>query len=485
MAASTQRSAAEQIITVTGWAEDPDTTSPIQVRVGMDGQAVETVTANLSRPDVNRIYHNGTQHGFTARVTASDAEHSMCLRALNVLAGRTSPIIGCKIVIARHPVPPSAPHVTATPQYGAATVSWTPGADGGAPPDSYSVHWAGHTKVVNASIHTVGIIALAPGTAYTFSVTAHNLAGTGPAGAATVTIPRQPPPQTTPAPVSTSHYPRNLTGTSTDATQLRGWGASDAAHNPGGHSYVILLDIVGQSTRNGQDGVVLSATSRFITYAALVTAVNAYVDGYASQQPLTAPVTIAVGTNNDMTVNATTGAQWAREVINPIGTHAAKYSGISIAGANDVEPGFSADAAHSRAWLSGFLGATSRRFVFNGSADGCNWSAINGGCNNGWTAADLYWLSGGASPSRILGLPQIYNATMPKQWKYMSLTGVAGSQPKINFGGPLTEWTACSQAGSCSSLTGHNAWTALWDVIRSDARSSQGSLPWSTDLRIN
>jgi hypothetical protein len=194
---------------------------------------------------------------------------------------------------------------------------------------------------------------------------------------------------------------------------------------------------------------------------------------------------IALGTNNDMTVTTSTGLIWARNVVNPVVRHAARYSGMSIAGANDYEPGFTANAAQSRAWLNGYLHGTTRPFVFNGSADGCNWTRVSGGCNNGWRASDLYWLSGGAAPSRIVGLPQIYNQTMAQQWKYISLTGIASKRHKINFGGPLTEWTACHQAGSCGSMTGPTAWRALWKAVRSDARISQGSLPYSTDLRIN
>ena len=104
--------------------------------------------------------------------------------------------------------------------------------------------------------------------------------------------------------------------------------------------------------------------------------------------------------------------------------------------------------------LEDIAAATKAPFVFNGSADGCSWTAPAKGCNNGWTMAGLYQLAGGLAPTRIVNLPQIYNTTMPKQWKYISLTGVNAGSPRINFGGPLTEWTACDQAGGCGSITG-------------------------------
>jgi len=158
---------------------------------------------------------------------------------------------------------------------------------------------------------------------------------------------------------------------------------------------------------------------------------------------------------------------------------------MRIAGADDMEPGFSATYAQTSAWLGGYLDATAAPFVFNGSADGCAWTVTNGHCNNGWWMSGLYHLAAGAAPTRIINLPQIYNTTMAAQWKYISLTGIGLGHPRISFGGPLTEWTACTQAGGCGSLTGHTAWTTLWNDLQSDPRLAVGSLPYSTDLRID
>ncbi|MCL2780208.1 MAG: hypothetical protein FWD74_01720 [Actinomycetia bacterium] len=292
-----------------------------------------------------------------------------------------------------------------------------------------------------------------------------------------------PPPATSPQPVSTSRYLRDLKGAATDLTVMRNRGVTDAANNPTGHSYLMLLAAGGQDHARG--GVVLTATTKFITYANLVAAVNAYVDGYASRMLPGAPAVIAVGTNNDMDVSATTGVEWANLVVKPIASHAARYSGIGIAGADDMEPGFRGGVSATRSWLTGYLGATKAPFVFFGSADGCSWTASGGACNNGWKASDLYWLGAGAAPSRIIALPQVYNATMANQWRYISITGTVARKPRINFGGELTEYTACRQAGSCASMGGNAAWKSLWAAIRTDSRTSQSAMPYSTDLRIN
>ena len=76
-------------------------------------------------------------------------------------------------------------------------------------------------------------------------------------------------------------------------------GHADAAANPAGYSYVMLLDVGGQDQAGG--GVWLSATNRFLTYAQLVAAVTSYLDGYAAAQVAGAPASIVIGTNNEST----------------------------------------------------------------------------------------------------------------------------------------------------------------------------------------
>ena len=428
-------------------------------------------------------------HGFSVRFAASDGEHKVCATAVNVLGGTGDTPFGCRIINAVHPVVPSAPRaVQASGGFGGATVTWTaPTSDGGAPWTSYTVTSSpgGHPVTVPRSRTTATVTGLSSNTHYSFSVVAANVAGRSlPGHSPIIVTDNSPPPQTTPAPISTSRYIRNIHGSSiTDLNQMRAEGAADAARNPSGHAYVILLDIGGQDQADG--GVVLSATTRFVSYADLVRDLNAYVDGYASQQKPSAPVTIAIGTNNDMDVSAASGATWARYAVNPVAAHAAGLPGMRIAGANDIEPGFRGTYAQTKAWLHGYLGATSAPFVFNGSADGCAWTVTARGCNNGWTMAGLYHLSAGAAPTRFVNLPQIYNNTMAAQWKYISLTGVGMRKPRINFGGALTEWTACAQVGGCGSLTGVNAWLQMWSQLQSHPSLKVASLPYSTDLRID
>jgi len=299
-----------------------------------------------------------------------------------------------------------------------------------------------------------------------------------------ITTQKAPPPQTSPAPISTSRYIRNITGASRgDLSTMRSEGAADARANPSGHGYLSVLAVGGQDESRG--GVILSAGIRYVSYGDLVKNLQSYVDGYASQQRFSAPVTIAIATNNDIDVYHASGVSFANHVIDPVQSYARRYPGITIAGSDDMEPGFRAGYSATKSWLQGYLSATSAPFVFTGSADGCAWSYTGGSCNNGWTMSDLYYLTAGAYPIRMINLPQIYNTTMAAQWRYISLTGVRAHHPRINFGGALTEWTACRQARSCGSLTGNSAWRAMWSQLRAEPALRPSSLPYSTDLRID
>ncbi|HET6877960.1 MAG TPA: fibronectin type III domain-containing protein [Jatrophihabitans sp.] len=467
-------------ITVSGWALDPDVTDPIQVSFTVDGTTTGppvTADATANLPAQWSAY--GTAHGFTATLPATTSAHTLCATGTNLGSGIDASL-GCANVPAWVPSPPSAPQLgTASATAHRITVTWLASADdGGAPVTGYQVTGNGATQQLPATATTATLTGLAPATTYQVSVAAVNSVGAGTAATVKVTTKQAPiPPQTTPAPVSTSHYLRNLTGASAhDVPLMRAMGAKDAGYNPSGHRYLVLQDIGAQSG----NGVLLSATIKWISYAALVRALNAYVDGYASTQKSNAPMLLAIGTNNDGAVSSAEGTTWADKVVDPVAAHAAQYPNIVVAGADDMEPGFSATVGATRAWLSGFLGATKQQFVFNGSADGCP-TGTGTRCNNGWTTGDLHWLSAAAGLGRIIALPQIYNTAMPHQWHTISADG---AHP-VYFGGPLTEWTACDQTKSCYSMTNVTAWSALFSALGKDPRTKMAAMPYGTDLRVN
>jgi hypothetical protein len=74
--------------TASGWALDPDTTSPIRVHIYVDGHATVALTADTTRLDVGRIYGKGDNHGYTATVKATYGTHQVCVYAIDTTGGR-------------------------------------------------------------------------------------------------------------------------------------------------------------------------------------------------------------------------------------------------------------------------------------------------------------------------------------------------------------------------------------------------------------
>ncbi len=474
------------VVTVSGWTLDPDTAAPIKVQITSDGVNRQLLTANQAAAGSSASWPRyGTNHGYSAGVSIDGNEHIVCAVALNTLVGKDISL-GCSRITTSGTSAPAAPTgLSAWPGSKVISLNWTAARAVASPVTSYEITVVPGNRVITVAGAAVSapVTGLTNGVTYSFSIRAINALGRS-SVAVVIGSPSNIPPQVNPAPVSTSHYVRNITGNAAiDIPLMRKMGAIDASYNPSGHSYLVLLQIGGQDEYS--QGVLLSAIARYVSYPTVVSAMKAYLDGYATTQKPYAPLTLAVGTNSDVDVSSSAGASWARNVVNPVAAYATRYSGATVAGANDIEPGFSATASQSRAWVSGYLGATTTKYVFNGSADGCSTSSAGSHCNNGWTAADLQWLSGGAAPTRTISLPQIYNYAMPLQWKNISLTGTSAGRPRIYFGGPLTEVTACGQAGSCGSISNVDAWNRLWSAISSTAATKQSEMPHGTDLRIN
>ncbi len=295
---------------------------------------------------------------------------------------------------------------------------------------------------------------------------------------------------------STSHYIRST-------ADLTATGCADATAN-GARRSVVVLDIGAQRTDVGtsadQWGVWLSLVNTHVTDAQLVPLLQSYVTGYGNCMAATGKLLLAVATNNDSRqyftsgstcptppsgspdpLGAAGGAEWAH-VITQLATAAAGHPGITVAGANDIEPGFAGCVSQASAWISALLAGTSGPYVFIGSADGCP-AALGSAkaCLAGWTQTQIHDLAYGLSPSRSIPLPQVYTLGMAAQWANISRNGGA----PINFGGVLTEVAACASAGGCVSLSSPSAWNDLSNrlSITTGQRASAG--PYTTDLRVN
>lgn len=81
-----------------GWVIDPDTTAPVAVHVYVDGVGAAVVNANVSRPDVARVYpSSGPDHGIDVQLRMSAGTHQVCSYGINVGAGSNA-LLGCHTV---------------------------------------------------------------------------------------------------------------------------------------------------------------------------------------------------------------------------------------------------------------------------------------------------------------------------------------------------------------------------------------------------
>lgn len=85
------------VLTVSGWSFDPDTTAAIQVSVYVDGVFSGRLTANWPRPDVAAYFpFMGSAHGFHGSVRASTVgRHTVCVYGIGA-GGPPNPLLGCR-----------------------------------------------------------------------------------------------------------------------------------------------------------------------------------------------------------------------------------------------------------------------------------------------------------------------------------------------------------------------------------------------------
>jgi uncharacterized protein YkwD len=90
-------SAAPGTLRVAGWTVDPDTATPTQIAVYVDGVGVSWFPATGSRPDIAAAFPGyGPNHGFDASFAASGGAHTVCVYSINIGAGAGNPLLGCR-----------------------------------------------------------------------------------------------------------------------------------------------------------------------------------------------------------------------------------------------------------------------------------------------------------------------------------------------------------------------------------------------------
>jgi cellulase/cellobiase CelA1 len=94
-------SGAARRVTVHGWTFDrDDLRQPVTVRVTVGGTVAGSVLANGRRPDVDRVYGVGADHGFAVTVAAPSGRRTVCATALGIGGGGNGSM-GCTTVTVR------------------------------------------------------------------------------------------------------------------------------------------------------------------------------------------------------------------------------------------------------------------------------------------------------------------------------------------------------------------------------------------------
>jgi hypothetical protein len=83
-------------VRVAGWTLDPDTTAAIPVHVYVDGAFRGAMLASSDRPDVAAAFGVTATRGFDLTVPAGPGSHTVCVYAINNLAGATNALLGCR-----------------------------------------------------------------------------------------------------------------------------------------------------------------------------------------------------------------------------------------------------------------------------------------------------------------------------------------------------------------------------------------------------
>lgn len=87
------------LVTLSGWAIDPDSADPIETAVYVDGQFATNLVANQARPDVGSAYAGyGDAHGINHSVPIGPGFHTVCTYGINQGPGNNT-LIACRWVM--------------------------------------------------------------------------------------------------------------------------------------------------------------------------------------------------------------------------------------------------------------------------------------------------------------------------------------------------------------------------------------------------
>ena len=330
------------------------------------------------------------------------------------------------VVLSNPATPPAAPTIgTATPGNGQATISFTPGSDGGSPITGFTVTCSSTfqpTRTVTGTVSPITVLALANNSPYLCSVTATNAIGTGQASAAVNVTPL---PSVPGAPAITSVTP--------------GDGQATIGFNPptndGGATVTNYVATCGSATAGGPTSpIIVSGLSNGTTYSCTVAAVNSAGTGAQSSAVIVTPIAAASVPGTPTITSAVPGNAQATISFT---TPADGGSAITSYRVNCTPGGVVVTGNAPQITVSGLA---------NGTAYSCTVTAINA-VGPGTASAPA-----NVTPRTVPGAPIIGTATAGN-----TVASIAFTTPSNNGGSTISGFTATcggiSASGAVSPIT--------------------------------
>jgi hypothetical protein len=362
-------------------------------------------------------------------------------------------------------LPPTQPlDVRASAGNASATVSFTaPASDGGSPITSYTVAASPGGKTAAGSASPITVTGLTNGTSYTFTVTATNAAGTGPASAASAAV----------TPATVPGAPANVTAVAGNAKVTLSWQAPTANGGSALTGYDVYVGTAsGQESATPVNASPITTTSYAVgsltdgtKYYFIVKAANAVGVSTASSQVAAVPspvnfaarpgaaTDISVGANGSVWVVGTASVSGGHPIYRWNGSKWVTFAGAAVAIA--VDP-------HGNPWI---VNSSHKIYYWNGS----KWVTVTGAATDISVGANgAVWVVGTASVS---GGHPIY------RWsgsRWVSVAGAAVAIAVDPHGNPWivssshqisywngSKWVAVTGAATDISVGANGA---VWDV---------------------
>ena len=219
------------------------------------GTKVATVVATTTTYKVTGLT-NGTSYSFT-------------VEAVNAIGDSTAS--NAKTATPEPTAPGQPTHVSATPGNGQATVTWTAASTNGSPITLYEVTSSPRASTCTSTTTSCTVTNLTNGTSYTFTVTATNAIGTGPASS----------PSNAVTPSGAPGRPANVSATAGNAAATVTWTAAPTNGSPI-TGYTVTSSPGGKTCTSSSTSCTVTGLTNGTSYTFTVTATNAIGTGPAS-----------------------------------------------------------------------------------------------------------------------------------------------------------------------------------------------------------